>query len=93
MILQRASLQKVIIPMKSKNGLECPVCLSHSNVHLRAKQYTYARKDTLQRHFKTHKLPKSFSKDCECNYPSCIAVLPSLLQYKFHQIKEHKIFL
>lgn len=82
---------ETVIPMKSKSGLECPVCLGHSNVHLRVRRYTYAHKDTLQKHFKTHKLPKNFPEGRECNYPSCVAVLSSLPQYKFHQIKEHKI--
>ena len=52
---------KYIMLKESENILECPVCLGRSNIHPAAKGYTYARKDTLQRHFKTHKLPKNFS--------------------------------
>lgn len=84
---------EVIIPMKSKSGLECPVCLSRSNVHPRVKMYTYARKDTLQKHVKTHKLPRSFPEGRECDYPGCIAVFSSLPQYKFHQATVHNIYL
>jgi hypothetical protein len=42
--------------LKSESGLECPVCLGRANIHPRAKMYTYARKDTLLRHFATYKL-------------------------------------
>ncbi|OJJ78467.1 uncharacterized protein ASPGLDRAFT_40770 [Aspergillus glaucus CBS 516.65] len=82
-----------IIPLKSDSGLECPACLGRSNMHTRAKKYIYARKDILQRHFRTHKLPRIFPKGRECDYPGCDAVLRFLPQYMFHQGEVHKIFL
>ncbi|KAJ5245744.1 beta-lactamase/transpeptidase-like protein [Penicillium chrysogenum] len=49
--------------MKSSTGLECPVCLGcTSSMHQTARQFAYARKDVLQKHFKTHKLPRIFPK-------------------------------
>ncbi|KAB8256789.1 hypothetical protein BDV32DRAFT_152942 [Aspergillus pseudonomiae] len=59
----------------SYSGLECPVCLGRSGIHARAKAYQYARKDTLQRHFTTHKLPAKFPKGRTCDYPGCDVVL------------------
>lgn len=44
-------------PMKSVTGLECPVCLGVTDIHPTAKQFGYSRKDGLQKHFRTHKLP------------------------------------
>ncbi|KAB8259317.1 hypothetical protein BDV32DRAFT_159408 [Aspergillus pseudonomiae] len=77
----------------SDSGLECPVCLGRSDIHARAKSYRYARKDTLQRHFKTHKLPANFSKGRTCDYPGCDVILSSLPRYKFHQNTVHNIHL
>jgi Protein of unknown function (DUF3435) len=71
---------KDIMLKESENILKCPVCLGRSNIHPAAKGYTYARKDTLQRHFETHKLPKIFSEGRECDYPGCEMVLHSLPQ-------------
>lgn len=79
-------------PLKSESGLECPVCLGGPG-HPRAKAYTYARKDTLQRHFATHKLRQNFPEGRKCDYPGCDMVLYSLPKYKLHQNKVHNITL
>jgi hypothetical protein len=78
---------------KSETGLECPVCLGRADIHPRAKKYTYARKDTLQRHFATHKLRQKFPDGRKCDYPSCDMILYSLPKYKLHQAKAHNIIL
>lgn len=78
---------------KSETGLECPVCLGRADIHPRAKKYTYARKDTLQRHFATHKLRQKFPDGRKCNYPSYDMILYSLPKYKLHQAKAHNIIL
>jgi hypothetical protein len=81
------------IPLESDSGLECPVCLGASNVHVRARRFRYARKDTLQKHFETHKLPNIFPKGRECDHPNCKEILHSLSGYKLHQAKKHRIIL
>jgi hypothetical protein len=86
-------LVEFTIPLQSETGLECPVCLGRSGLHRTARRYKYARKDTLQKHFETHKLPKSFPKGRVCDYPSCEMILYSLPSYKLHQATEHKIIL
>jgi hypothetical protein len=45
---------------KSESGRECPVCLGPANIHPRTKMYTYARKDTLQRHLRRTSCGKPF---------------------------------
>lgn len=81
-------------PFESKTGLECPVCLGRSDHHHeRARMYQYARKDTLQKHFGTHKLPSNFPKGRPCDCPGCEYVFYSLPRYKFHLINVHKIAL
>jgi hypothetical protein len=81
------------IPMESNSGLECPVCLGRSHLHSGARRYKYARKDTLQRHFATHKLKETFPEGRICDTPGCDLVLKSLSQYKHHQARMHKTFL
>lgn len=80
-------------PWKSTTGLECPVCLGVTNTHPAAKQFKYSRKDTLQRHFRTHRLPQRFPKGRHCDIPSCPDVLFTRPQYMLHQADCHKIFL
>lgn len=80
-------------PMKSSTGLECPVCLGSMDIHPTAKQFRYARKDTLRKHFKTHKLPQIFPKGRQCDIPGCAEVLFALPPYKLHQAECHNIFL
>ncbi|OQE18876.1 hypothetical protein PENFLA_c020G03493 [Penicillium flavigenum] len=49
--------------MKSSTGLECPICLGCiSSIYQTARQFPYARKGVLQKHFKTYKLPYIFPK-------------------------------
>jgi len=43
-------------PQKSISGLQCPVCLGKEDGHPLFRQYEYARKDTLIRHFASHEL-------------------------------------
>lgn len=81
------------IPLKSESGLECPVCLGCSDMHPKAKRYRYARKDTLQRHFKTHQLWQKFRNSRTCDYPGCETILHSLPQYEYHQNTAHNILL
>lgn len=78
------------ISMESNAGLECPVCMGAA-LHPRAKQYSYARKDSLQRHFETHCLPDQFPDGRICDYPDCDTVLNTLPVYLNHQATEHKI--
>jgi hypothetical protein len=80
--------------MKSSTGLECPVCLGcTSSMHQTARQFAYARKDVLQKHFKTHKLPRTFPKGRQCDIPDCAEFLFTLPQYMLHQAECHKIIL
>lgn len=80
-------------PFVSKTGLECPVCLGCSDQHERARMYQYARKNALQKHFGTHKLPSTFPEGRPCDCPGCEDVLYSLPRYKFHLVNVHKIAL
>ncbi|KAJ5676455.1 uncharacterized protein N7477_002088 [Penicillium maclennaniae] len=80
-------------PMKSATGLECPVCLGVTDIHPAAKQFEYSRKDALQKHFRTHKLPQIFLKGRQCDIPGCSKVLLRLPEYMLHQAKCHKIIL
>lgn len=87
-------LSTCIGPCESKTGLECPVCLGRSDHHHeRARMYQYARKDTLQKHFGTHKLPSTFPKGRPCDCPGCEDVSYLLPKYKFHLVIIHKIAL
>lgn len=79
--------------VKSKTGLECPVCLGSPNLHPRVKSYSYYLKDTLQRHFETHNLPETFPGGRECDCPGCDIVLYSLPVYMHHQASKHGILL
>lgn len=72
------------IPLKSESGLQCAVCLGRSDIHPKVKTYTYARKDTVQKHFRTHQLQREFPKGRICDYPKCEKILYSLPQYEFH---------
>lgn len=65
-------------PMKSSSGLECTVCLGSTDIHPTAKQFEYARKDTIQKHFRTHKLPQIFPKGRRCDIPGCAGILFAL---------------
>jgi len=42
-------------PPKSMSGLQCPMCLGKKDGHPLFRQYEYARKDTLIRHFESQK--------------------------------------
>ncbi|PYI07380.1 FluG domain protein [Aspergillus sclerotiicarbonarius CBS 121057] len=81
------------LPMQSETGLECPVCLGIPNMHPQVRRYTYARKDTLQRHFAAHDISRTFRNGRLCDYPGCDTVLHSLSRYKYHQGTIHRIFL
>ncbi|KAH3307662.1 hypothetical protein KXV87_007711 [Aspergillus fumigatus] len=81
------------LPLESKSGLECPVCLGRPGLHSRARRYTYARKDTLQRHFETHNLKQKFPKGRLCDYPGCEELFYTLSKYKLHLHMVHKISL
>ncbi|KAF7166244.1 hypothetical protein CNMCM5623_000001 [Aspergillus felis] len=81
------------LPLESKSGLECPVCLGRPGLHSRARRYTYARKDTLQRHFETHNLKQKFPKGRPCDYPGCEELFYTLTKYKLHLHTVHKITL
>ncbi|TQB71041.1 hypothetical protein MPDQ_007804 [Monascus purpureus] len=81
------------LPLESKSGLECPVCLGRPGLHSRARRYIYARKDTLQRHFETHNLKQKFPKGRTCDYPGCEEVFYALSKYKLHLDMVHKISL
>jgi hypothetical protein len=78
---------------KGKKRLICPICLGRSDLHPRAKQYEYARKDVLKTHFKTHRLREEFPRGHTCDYPGCDIVLYTLPRYKSHQNDEHNILL
>lgn len=87
-------LSTCISPFVSKTGFECPVCLGHSDHHHeRARMYQYARKNALQKHFGTHKMPPTFPEGHPCDCPGCEDVLYSLPRYKFHLANVHKIAL
>lgn len=79
---------------ESDSGLECPVCLGCSELDPRVRTYRYARKDILQNHFKTHKLPAFFGRQGrECDVPDCSRISMSLPAYKCHIASYHKIYL
>ncbi|KAJ5882834.1 uncharacterized protein N7473_011096 [Penicillium subrubescens] len=80
-------------PMKSVTGLECPVCLGVTDIHPTAKQFRYSRKNGLQKHFRTHKLPQMFPNGRQCDIPGCSEVLFRLPEYMLHQAECHKIIL
>ncbi|PYH99453.1 FluG domain protein [Aspergillus ellipticus CBS 707.79] len=82
-----AELQAVAVTA----SLMCPVCLGRTSLHPRARTYQYARKDTLQKHFATHNLSRSFFSGRSCDIPDCNKSLHSLTQYKHHQATEHGI--
>jgi hypothetical protein len=81
--------------IKHTQILQCPVCLGRTELLLpEARAFHYARKDALQRHFKTHKLPMFFDKPGRpCDIPGCIHFSVSLPGYQFHLAKRHSIFL
>jgi hypothetical protein len=47
-------------PIKSVTGLEYLVCLGVTDIYPTAKQFRYSRKNGLQKHFRTYKLPQIF---------------------------------
>lgn len=74
--------------------LQCPVCLARPELLAVAKEFHYSRKDALQTHFRTHKLPLFFDKPGrQCDIPGCVYVSPSLNGYKLHLSKHHSIYL
>jgi hypothetical protein len=74
--------------------LQCPVCLARPELVLAAKEFHYSRKDALQMHFRTHKLPMFFDKPGrQCDIPGCVYRFPSLNGYKLHLPKHHSIYL
>lgn len=79
--------------MKSVTGLECPVCLGVTDIHPTAKRFRYSRKDGLQKHFRSHKLPQIFPNGHQCDIPGCSEVLFRLPEYMLHQAECHKIIL
>lgn len=57
--------------IKSSTSLKCPIYLGcTSSIHQTARQFTYARKDVLQKHFKTHRLPRIFPKGHQYDIPN-----------------------
>jgi hypothetical protein len=79
---------------KSDHLLQCPVCLARPELHPAAKDFHYSRKDALQTHFRTHKLPMFFDNPGrKCDIPGCVHVFPSLNGYKLHLSKHHSICL
>ncbi|KAJ5372453.1 hypothetical protein N7517_004459 [Penicillium concentricum] len=79
---------------KSQTGLEYPFCLGCSNLNPAARHYSYSRKDSLSRHFKTHQLPSFFAKPGRpCDIPSCATISVSLPGYLLHLNKCHKLWL
>ncbi|KAJ5090353.1 hypothetical protein N7532_009037 [Penicillium argentinense] len=80
---------------KPKLILQCPVCLARTEDLIPvARNYHYARKDALQQHFATHKLPMFFeTPGRRCDIPGCSFIFPSLKGYKLHLSKQHNIFL
>lgn len=80
-------------PQRSASGLECPCCLGVTNYQPLVRQYKYARKDILIKHFQTHESGMDFSGGRFCDYPDCETKLRSLSIYKLHQIKVHGIHL
>jgi hypothetical protein len=81
------------LPLESKSRLECLVCLGHPGLYPHARQYTYAHKDTLQRHFKTHNLKQKFPKGRLCDYPGYKELFYTLSKYKLYLHMVHKISL
>ncbi|KAJ5084902.1 hypothetical protein NUU61_009481 [Penicillium alfredii] len=80
--------------IKPKQILQCPVCLGRAELHPAAREFCYARKDALQRHFKTHELPMFFDKPGRvCDIPGCIYFSVSLPGYQSHLAQCHSIFL
>ncbi|KAL4871892.1 hypothetical protein BDV12DRAFT_183449 [Aspergillus spectabilis] len=63
-LVEDYALVELKIPLQSKSGLQCPVCLGRSGLHGMARTYNYARRYTLQKLFETHQLPESFPKGC-----------------------------
>ena len=80
-------------PMKSATGLKYPVCFGATIIHPTAKKFEYSRKDALQKHFRTHRLPQMFPKDRQCDIPGCSEVQFRRPEYMLHQAECHKIIL
>lgn len=79
---------------KSSTGLECPVYLGHSDLYPSAKSFCYTRKDTLQKHFNTHRLLWIFGRSGrQCDFPGYLEVLFTLARYKSHLASCHNISL
>ncbi|KAJ6076675.1 FluG domain protein [Penicillium canescens] len=86
--------RQVVVPIESSSGLECPVCLGSTSLDPIARRYKYSRKDVLQVHFGTHRLPFFFEKHGrKCDWPHCLEVLFTLSQYKCHLANVHKVTL
>lgn len=83
---EKAGAENDTSSVKSSTGLECPVCLGNESLHPLARNYVYARKDVLKRHFETHRLPFIFNRyhGRQCDYPGCMGVLFTLAEYKLH---------
>jgi len=89
---QKGASRQAVVPIESSSGLECPVCLGGTRLDPTARRYKYSRKDVLQVHFRTHRLPFFFQKPGrKCDWPHCLQVLPTLSQYKWHLADIHKI--
>jgi hypothetical protein len=79
---------------KPEQILQCPVCLARPELLRAAKEFHYSRKDALQTHFRTHKLPLFFDKPGrQCDIPGCVHIFPSLNGYKLHLSRHHRICL
>ncbi|KAJ5928363.1 FluG domain protein [Penicillium verhagenii] len=88
----KGELKEVVVPTESSSGLECPVCLGSTGLDPNARRYKYSRKDVLQAHFKTHRLPFIFEKrGRKCDWPGCPEVFFTLARYKLHLANIHKI--
>jgi hypothetical protein len=86
--------EPIHIDWKSKTGLECPFCIGTPTLDPAARMFIYSRKDSLQRHFESHKLPLFFGPSGRyCDIPGCNFTCPSLNGYKVHLKKHHCISL
>lgn len=89
----KAASERVSKHINPVQVLQCPECLRNPILYKAARNYVFARKDTLQRHFETHKLPHFFQPPRQCGVPGCVASFPSLVGYKRHLGDNHSIYL
>lgn len=78
------------LPGWSPTGLECPECLTNTELHPQARQYRYCNRYVLRDHLQmVHLRRMDFSKAVSCCYRNCSKLLPSEAQYLHHLAGAH----